>query len=156
MRTTRALLPGRVNELHRYEAATGKGRGERFHSGTLGEGMRAAISEIKKAHEAMIEGVERMICKDGTQSPAGDLFDEAIELGIEERSHFPERASFIDVDMDHTESAIDRAAEDGYHVVLVFPGHGAQFFSPEQVLGRPPAHPRPSLLAELRDQRLDD
>lgn len=44
------------NELHRYKSTTGKSSGKRFHSGTLGEGMRAAIDEIKKAHEAMIEG----------------------------------------------------------------------------------------------------
>jgi hypothetical protein len=79
----------------------------------------------------------RMIYKDGTQSPAGDLFDEAIELGIEERSHFPERASFIDVDMPHTESDMDRAVENGCHVVLVFSDHSAQILSPEEILGRP-------------------
>jgi hypothetical protein len=79
----------------------------------------------------------RMIYKDGTQSPAGDLFDEAIELGIEERSHFPERASFIDVDMPHTESDMDRAVENGCHVVLVFPDHSAQILSPEEILGGP-------------------
>jgi hypothetical protein len=46
------------NEVHRYESKAGKSSGKRFHSGTLGEGMRAAISEIKRAHEAMIDGWE--------------------------------------------------------------------------------------------------
>jgi hypothetical protein len=44
------------NEMHRYGRHSGKSSGKRFHSGTLGEGMRAAISEIRRAHEVMIEG----------------------------------------------------------------------------------------------------
>jgi hypothetical protein len=47
------------NEMHRYGRRTGKSNGKRFHSGTLGEGMRAAICEIKDGHEAMIEGWKR-------------------------------------------------------------------------------------------------
>jgi hypothetical protein len=44
------------NEMHRYTQEVGKGPGEVVHSGDLGTGMRAAIEEIKDAHEAMIEG----------------------------------------------------------------------------------------------------
>lgn len=33
--------------------------GTPFHSGTLGEGMRAAIEEIKRGYREMIEGWER-------------------------------------------------------------------------------------------------
>lgn len=44
------------NEMHRYSAMTGKRAGTEFHSGTLGEGMRAAIGAIKRGHHEMIEG----------------------------------------------------------------------------------------------------
>jgi hypothetical protein len=44
------------NEMHRYRPSTGKQSGKRFHSGTLGEGMRSAIRGIKRTHDAMIEG----------------------------------------------------------------------------------------------------
>jgi hypothetical protein len=43
-------------EMHRYGRGSGKSSGKRFHNGTLGEGMRTAIEEIKRRHEAMIEG----------------------------------------------------------------------------------------------------
>jgi hypothetical protein len=84
-----------------------------------------------------------MIYKDGTQSPASDVFDEAIELGIEERSPYPERASFIDADMPHTEEDMRRAAEGGCHAVLVYPDHSTRILSPEQVLGRSSGNGRP-------------
>jgi hypothetical protein len=44
------------NEMHRYGHASGKQSGKHFHSGTLGEGMRHAIREIKRGRDAMIEG----------------------------------------------------------------------------------------------------
>jgi hypothetical protein len=47
------------NEMHRYTSSAGKQRGMPFHSGTLGEGMRAAIEEIKNGYREMIEGWER-------------------------------------------------------------------------------------------------
>jgi hypothetical protein len=47
------------NEMHRYTASTGKQSGITFHSGTLGEGMRVAIEEIKHGYGQMIEGWER-------------------------------------------------------------------------------------------------
>ncbi len=43
------------NELHRYGRQAGKEPAEIFRRGTLGEGMRAAIDETKRGHEAMIE-----------------------------------------------------------------------------------------------------
>ncbi len=43
------------NELHRYTRSDGKQRAEVIHDGTLGEGMRAAISDIKRVNGAMIE-----------------------------------------------------------------------------------------------------
>jgi hypothetical protein len=44
------------NEMHRYTRSGGKEPGEIFHSGTLGEGMRAAISEVERGYREMIEG----------------------------------------------------------------------------------------------------
>jgi pyruvate/oxaloacetate carboxyltransferase len=47
------------NEMHRYTRSAGKEPGTVFHSGTLGEGMRAAISEVERGYREMIEGWER-------------------------------------------------------------------------------------------------
>ncbi len=47
------------NEMHRYSRSEGKQTGTPFHSGTLGEGMRAAIEEIERSYREMIEGWER-------------------------------------------------------------------------------------------------
>lgn len=44
------------NEMHRYTQKGGKQTGKRFHSGTLGEGLSAAIGEAEQGYEAMIEG----------------------------------------------------------------------------------------------------
>lgn len=44
------------NEMHRYTSSGGKQPGTQFHSGTLGEGMRAAIKQVKAGHLQMIEG----------------------------------------------------------------------------------------------------
>jgi hypothetical protein len=47
------------NEMHRYTRSAGKGAGIAFHGGTLGEGMRAAITEVERGYREMIEGWER-------------------------------------------------------------------------------------------------
>jgi hypothetical protein len=47
------------NEMHRYTREGGKQLGVEVHRGTLGEGMRAAIKDIKDRYPAMIEGWER-------------------------------------------------------------------------------------------------
>lgn len=44
------------NELHRYSRGGGKQDGVVFSSGTLGEGMRAAMEAIRRGHREMIEG----------------------------------------------------------------------------------------------------
>jgi hypothetical protein len=44
------------NEMHRYTRSTGKQPGTPLHRGTLGDGMRAAIAEIKGSYREMIEG----------------------------------------------------------------------------------------------------
>ncbi len=46
----------RENELHRYTRGQGKQAAEVFNRGTLGEGMRAAVEEIERGYEAMIDG----------------------------------------------------------------------------------------------------
>lgn len=48
-----------LNEMHRYTKDGGKQKGVDVHSGSLGEGMRAAIEDIKDGYLAMIEGWER-------------------------------------------------------------------------------------------------
>ncbi len=51
--------PMATNEMHRYTRSGEKGPGKAFHRGTLGEGMRAAISEVERGYREMIEGWER-------------------------------------------------------------------------------------------------
>ena len=45
-----------INEMHRHTRDGGKQTGEVFHNGTLGEGMRAAVSEVRRGWPEMIEG----------------------------------------------------------------------------------------------------
>lgn len=47
------------NEMHRYTRDGGKKDGVVFSGGTLGEGMRMAMLDIKERHLAMIDGWER-------------------------------------------------------------------------------------------------
>jgi hypothetical protein len=44
------------NEMHRHTRSGGKQTGMRFHSGSLGEGLQAAIENAKRNHLQMIEG----------------------------------------------------------------------------------------------------
>lgn len=48
-----------INEMHRHTASSGKQPGTIFHSGTLGEGVRAAIAEVVHGYSRMIDGWER-------------------------------------------------------------------------------------------------
>lgn len=47
------------NEMHRYTRIDGKQTGKRFHSGSLGEGLRVAIEDAEDRYVEMIEGWER-------------------------------------------------------------------------------------------------
>jgi hypothetical protein len=47
------------NEMHRYARRAGKQTGMPFHSGSLGEGMRAALGDVKLGYSRMIEGWDR-------------------------------------------------------------------------------------------------
>jgi hypothetical protein len=52
-------------------------------------------------------------------SPAMRVMEEAIELAIEERSPYPDRAVFINADGPRTGAAIRRAIDEDRAVVLV-------------------------------------
>lgn len=73
--------------------------------------------------------------RDGVQSPASKLMDEAIERDLEGRSIVPERSSFIDADTPYTDREIRRAAEKGYAAVVVSADGSKRVLSPEDVLG---------------------
>jgi hypothetical protein len=47
------------NELHRYTRDGDKQPAEIFHRGTLAQGMRAAIAEIERGYQTMIESWHR-------------------------------------------------------------------------------------------------
>ena len=53
------------------------------------------------------------------RSPASRVMNEAIDLAIEERSPYPERSSFLDLDSPALGKHIWRAVDDGLAVVLV-------------------------------------
>jgi hypothetical protein len=44
-----------VNEMHRHNRGGAKAAAERFHAGTLGEGMRAAIVEVRANYQELID-----------------------------------------------------------------------------------------------------
>ncbi len=48
-----------VNEMHRYTRRGGKQPGVIFHDGTLGEGMRAAVHDVRGGWAEIIEGWRR-------------------------------------------------------------------------------------------------
>jgi hypothetical protein len=55
------------------------------------------------------------------RSPAGIAFMEAIELGVDERSPYPDGAEFIDSEQPWAGKAISEAAAEGRAVVLCTP-----------------------------------
>ncbi len=44
-----------VNDMHRHDRRGGKAPAETFHAGTLGEGMRAAITAVRIGYKEMID-----------------------------------------------------------------------------------------------------
>jgi hypothetical protein len=44
-----------VNDMHRHSRHGEKAPAETFHAGTLGEGMRAAITVVRTCHKEMID-----------------------------------------------------------------------------------------------------
>jgi hypothetical protein len=45
-----------VNEMHRHDRSGEKAPAVSFHAGTLGEGMRAAITAVRAGYKEMIDG----------------------------------------------------------------------------------------------------
>lgn len=70
-------------------------------------------------------------------SPAGRVMVEALDLAIEERSPYPDRSIFLDVDvpMALRRPEMERAANEGLSVVLVSSDLRIQVLSPAEVLG---------------------
>ena len=68
---------------------------------------------------------------DTNSSPAGKVMDEAIDLAIEGRSPYPEKAAFIDADVPTAGHAIQRAADEGRSVVLVSADGSTRVLRPE-------------------------
>jgi hypothetical protein len=56
---------------------------------------------------------------DNSRSSVAMVMDEVIELALEGRSPFPERAAFIDADTPSAGHDIERAADEGLSIVLV-------------------------------------
>lgn len=54
------------------------------------------------------------------RTPAARAMDEAIELAIEGRSHYPDTAAFIDAEAPGAVEAIKKAADEGRAVVLAY------------------------------------
>ena len=44
-----------VNDMHRHDHSGEKAPAEMFHAGTLGEGMRAAITAVRTGYKEMID-----------------------------------------------------------------------------------------------------
>lgn len=68
---------------------------------------------------------------DSRGSPAAKAMDEAIDLAIEDRSPYPERAAFIDADAPSAGHDIERAADEGLSVVLVSADGSTRVLKPE-------------------------
>jgi len=68
---------------------------------------------------------------DSNRSPAAKVMDEAIDLAIEGRSPYPERAAFIDADTPSAGHDIECAADEGLSVVLVSADGSTRVLKPE-------------------------
>lgn len=68
---------------------------------------------------------------DAKRSPAAKVMDEAIDLALEGRSPYPERAAFIDADTPSAGHDIERAADEGLAVVLVSADGSSRVLKPE-------------------------
>lgn len=68
---------------------------------------------------------------DSSSSPAAKVMDEAIDLAIEGRSPYPDKAAFIDADKARAGHEIERAADEGRSVVLVSANGSTRVLRPE-------------------------
>ncbi len=67
-----------------------------------------------------------------TQSPAAKVMGEAIELAIEERSPYPEKAAFIEADEPYVGQEIRHATDEGRAVVLAYADGSTRTLLPER------------------------
>ena len=65
------------------------------------------------------------------QSPAGRVMDRAIELNLEGRSPYPDRALFLDADCENSQLYINDALRDGCAVILVAADESTTIIHPE-------------------------
>lgn len=77
----------------------------------------------------MIEGEEREHRRKTIPCREGD--GRAIDLAIEGRSPYPEKAAFIDADAPSAGHVIERAADQGLSVVLVSADGSTRILNPE-------------------------
>jgi len=75
--------------------------------------------------------MEEAMTADNKRSPAAKVMDEAIDLAIEGRSPYPERAAFVDADAASAGHDIERAADEGLSVVLVSADGSTRVLKPE-------------------------
>jgi hypothetical protein len=68
---------------------------------------------------------------DSDRSPAAKVMNDAIDLAIEGRSPYPERAAFIDADTSYAGHEIQRAADEGRSVVLVAADGSTRVLKPD-------------------------
>lgn len=68
---------------------------------------------------------------DNDRSPAAKVMDEAIELALEGRSPYPDRAAFIDADTPSAGHDIQRAADEGLSVVLASADGSTRVLKPD-------------------------
>jgi hypothetical protein len=69
--------------------------------------------------------------KGNDKPPAARVMDEAIELAIEARSPYPEKATFLDADEPTVGAEIRRAADEGRAIVLVAADGSTRTLLPE-------------------------
>lgn len=71
------------------------------------------------------------------ESPASKVMSEAIDLAIAEESPYPEQALFLNADIPcaDRDREMERAARDGYSVVLVSPEGEVQIIAPDEIIG---------------------
>lgn len=68
---------------------------------------------------------------DSDHSPAAKVMDEAIDLAIEGRSPYPDKAAFIEADTPQAGHEIQRAADEGRSIVLVSGDGSTRVLHPE-------------------------
>ena len=68
------------------------------------------------------------------RSPAARVAHEAVELALQGRSPYPEKAMFIDADDPHAGSHIKTAVDEGKAVVLVDKDGSTRVLHPETVV----------------------